>query len=288
MQSLRETSIAQIKSVPGLFISDRFAARSLSLLKSLNIKYILSVTRPEDRPKFDPKDHAESDVHVNSDRFVTRHVDINDDPTEDILLHLKDTCDWIEASLLSTSSDIGRQNRTAGKAGVLVHCTQGISRSGSIVIAYLMRKFSLDYPAALALVRESRALVSPNPGFEAQLRIWRSCAYDVYLSHDYFAAGSAALEEKDVYRSWKSARDAMLKADGAEEKLNKARFASMAIMAAKFGKKRAQDNEEGTNSDYLGIGKSVAGEKEKAWKNVEKMEEEWTRRLITGDYSIPD
>ena len=108
----------------------------MSRLNSLNIKCILSVTRPEDKPKLSSKDYAESDVPSFGDQFVMKHIDINDDPTEDILLYLKEACDWIEASLLSTSSNIDKKKRTAGTVGVLIHCTQGITRSGSIVIAY--------------------------------------------------------------------------------------------------------------------------------------------------------
>jgi protein-tyrosine phosphatase len=55
-----------------------------------------------------------------------KHLDIDDDPLEDLLVHLKETCDWIEASL-------GPETE---RVGVLVHCTQGISRSGAIVVAY--------------------------------------------------------------------------------------------------------------------------------------------------------
>jgi dual specificity phosphatase 12 len=114
--------------------TSRFAARSVSLLKSLNISYVLSVTRPEDLPKFNSGDGAESETSASKDELVVKHIDINDDPTEDILQYLKDACDWIETSLTAepTKAEVGDPKQV----GVLVHCTQGISRSGSIVIAY--------------------------------------------------------------------------------------------------------------------------------------------------------
>ncbi|KFZ14887.1 hypothetical protein V501_03004 [Pseudogymnoascus sp. VKM F-4519 (FW-2642)] len=231
MESLKDTSISQIKPVPGLFISDRFAARSISLLKDLSIGYIISVTRAEDVPKF----NAESDTSDIKDVFVQKHVDINDDPTEDILIHLKDTCDWIKTSLASAPTDIEDSPK---QTGVLVHCTQGISRSGSVVIAYLMREFSLNYAASLALARESRSLITPNLGFEAQLGIWGQCKYDIFIHEP----GSTTVREKYGYKAWKYNRDNLV--GRGEEVVNRARFASMASMAASFGKRRHQSMEQ--------------------------------------------
>lgn len=145
-----------------------------------------------------------------------------------------------------------------------------------------MRKFSLNYPAALALARESRPLVTPNPGFEYQLRVWHFCGYDIYLSDESTTSNSSSLEEKEAYKAWKSNRDAML--GRGEETINKARFASMASVAASFGRRRVQESEETRDrKDVQGEEKSEE-EKRKAWENVEKMEQEWTRRLITGTY----
>lgn len=106
----------------------------MSLLKSLNIRYILSVTLSEDLPKFNSQDKAESSARTFKDELVMKHIDINDDPTEDILCHLQGACDWIENSLLSKSKEV--VNDSTAPVGVLVHCTQGISRSGSIIVAY--------------------------------------------------------------------------------------------------------------------------------------------------------
>lgn len=52
---------------------------------------------------------------------------------------------------------------------VLVHCNAGVSRSGSIVIAYLMACLRIPFKQALGLVQEKRACVDPNPGFAEYL-----------------------------------------------------------------------------------------------------------------------
>lgn len=53
---------------------------------------------------------------------------------------------------------------------VLVHCIQGISRSVSIVIAYLIYKNKLTYDKAFSLVQSKRTIASPNFGFAIQLQ----------------------------------------------------------------------------------------------------------------------
>ena len=89
------------------------------------------MTGSEHVPKFDTP-AWDDDYHQ---KLKHKHIDIDDDPTEDILCHLKDACDWIETGLQS-GSKIGDDRDEHRQVGVLVHCTQGISRSGSIVVAY--------------------------------------------------------------------------------------------------------------------------------------------------------
>lgn len=54
--------------------------------------------------------------------------------------------------------------------GVLVHCAQGMSRSGTVVVGYLMWKNKQPVEAALAQVQRCRPVVEPNPGFMLQLQ----------------------------------------------------------------------------------------------------------------------
>jgi protein-tyrosine phosphatase len=56
--------------------------------------------------------------------------------------------------------------------GVLVHCAFGVSRSSTLVIAFLMRKLKIGYLEAFSYVRRKRPVVRPNPGFQEQLKAW--------------------------------------------------------------------------------------------------------------------
>ena len=51
---------------------------------------------------------------------------------------------------------------------VYVHCQAGVSRSASIVLAFLMMKRSMDVLEAVKTVREKREIF-PNDGFLKQL-----------------------------------------------------------------------------------------------------------------------
>jgi len=88
-----------------------------------------------------------------SDSFKFLKVDVSDHSDEDIRCHFEQCFAFIEDA-----------KRHSGK--VLVHCRQGISRSATVVIAYLMqsrRIFCLD--DALHFVQSKREKVCPNIGF---------------------------------------------------------------------------------------------------------------------------
>jgi len=57
-------------------------------------------------------------------------------------------------------------NFVSGK--LYVHCISGVSRSATIVLAFLMLKRELSLMDALKLVREKRKIL-PNDGFLQQL-----------------------------------------------------------------------------------------------------------------------
>jgi dual specificity phosphatase 12 len=62
---------------------------------------------------------------------------------------------------------------------ILVHCDLGISRSPTIIIAYLMRKYHAKREDVLAFVR-SKQKVKPNANFTRQLQIWEQVGYQVW------------------------------------------------------------------------------------------------------------
>eukprot|EP00850_Spirogloea_muscicola_P013521 SM000092S24489 [mRNA] locus=s92:249987:253229:- [translate_table: standard] len=83
-----------------------------------------------------------------------------DTPAEDITSVLYDVFDYIE------------EVREL-KGRVFVHCYQGVSRSSSLVIGYLMWRSGASFEDVFREVKEKRGVTNPNMGFACQLLQWQ-------------------------------------------------------------------------------------------------------------------
>ncbi|XP_067269307.1 dual specificity protein phosphatase 26-like [Pseudorasbora parva] len=82
-------------------------------------------------------------------------IDAQDSLTYDMSIHFNNGAEFIHAAL-----------EEGGK--ILVHCHVGVSRSATIVLAYLMLKQNMTLVEAIKKVKEGRG-VYPNQGFLRQL-----------------------------------------------------------------------------------------------------------------------
>lgn len=83
--------------------------------------------------------------------------DVADEPKALILPRLPSVINFIQEALDKNG-------------GVLVYCTDGVSRSAAIVIAYLMYCKRKTYSDAYAFVKLKRSVAKPNFGFVKQLQ----------------------------------------------------------------------------------------------------------------------
>ncbi|KAI5830331.1 phosphatases II [Schizophyllum commune Tattone D] len=135
---------------PRLYLSDYFTARDEDTLARLGITHVVSVLEME--PMLPAIIPAENRLHVK----------LLDNTGEDILSRLDETTEFIRRALAENEHN---------KA--LVHCVQGISRSATVVCAYLLAT-STPKPGMLSeevidWIRERRIVVCPNLGFRLQL-----------------------------------------------------------------------------------------------------------------------
>eukprot|EP00775_Hariotina_reticulata_P009813 gene9813-9971_t len=134
-----------------LYIGSKETERCLTALQAVGITHILQAGG-ELRPTF-------------PDNFVYKHLSVGDEDDEDLVAEFKDAFEFIEE---------GRK-----QGAVLVHCAQGMSRSGTIAIGYLMWRERLSYETALAHVQQARPVVDPNEGFTLQLQEFERISCDL-------------------------------------------------------------------------------------------------------------
>ncbi|MEZ6141778.1 MAG: dual specificity protein phosphatase [Zavarzinella sp.] len=69
------------------------------------------------------------------------------------------------------------KNQRAAKRTVYVHCMNGVSRSGMVVVAYLMARNQWSRDQAIAQVRTKRPGLRPNPAFLQLLLEWEQAIF---------------------------------------------------------------------------------------------------------------
>ncbi|XP_060912300.1 uncharacterized protein si:dkey-175m17.7 [Labrus mixtus] len=129
--------------LPFLFLGNERDAQDLDLLMRLNIGYVVNVTTH--LPLY----------HVNSGLRYKR-LPATDNSKQNLRQYFEEVFEFIEEAYQSGQ-------------GVLVHCQAGVSRSATIVIAYLMKHTLMTMTDAYKYVRSRRPVVSPNLNFMGQL-----------------------------------------------------------------------------------------------------------------------
>jgi len=132
-----------------IYIGNLAAAKSIDLRRQFGITHLLSVC--QDIPPEGPN-------HLV--------IPVQDSEYDDILIHLPDACRFIK----NTVESGGR---------VLVHCYMGISRSATVIAAYLMSSRQIPVQKAIAIIKRARPQIQPNYGFIKSLYAFEACRYSV-------------------------------------------------------------------------------------------------------------
>ena len=133
---------------PGLFMSGDSVAKSHELLVEHGITHVVNCVG-----------FTCGEYHKDkSIKYLTLYLE--DSPNQDIGKVLYHVFEFIEAAY-----------EEGGK--VLVHCTQGISRSAALCIAYIMYNRKMPYEEAFKGVKAIRGVTNPNIGFTCQLLHWQ-------------------------------------------------------------------------------------------------------------------
>jgi len=103
-------------------------------------------------------------------KFSYKRVKLDDEPSANLIRILPDALAFIGEAQLRRSP-------------ILVHCTRGISRSASVVIAFLMLHKMVGYDVARKIVDSKRQFIYPNPGFHVQLKQFETMMASVPRGH---------------------------------------------------------------------------------------------------------
>ena len=130
--------------IPNLFIGDIASSCNFEELNNLNITHIITAILGV-KPQF-----------PNSN-FIYKNLNIRDTEWENIYPYLDECVDFIDDALSN-----------GGK--VFVHCVCGVSRSATIIAAYLMKMHDKTCDDAIHSLQSIRPIVDPNPYFRQQLK----------------------------------------------------------------------------------------------------------------------
>jgi atypical dual specificity phosphatase len=136
--------------LPRLYISDLGVAENPQLLASLGITHVLSILRGF-------VDLRTTTSHITP---TIKHTQI---PLDDLPFA------ELAAVLPSTTAFIHNALESSPHAKVLVHCVQGVSRSASVVSAYLMWRYGWSVMDSVGFVKRKRPVAEPSYGFLGQL-----------------------------------------------------------------------------------------------------------------------
>jgi protein tyrosine phosphatase len=120
-------------------ISSEIDNKDIKRILTLNKKHIHS---PEERAEMKKKN------------IVYKYIKIEDKSDSHISDYFDEAIEFIKG---------------AGGDPVLVHCSYGVSRSASIIIAYLIKEKNMTYEQALNYVKMIRPRINPNRGFRKEL-----------------------------------------------------------------------------------------------------------------------
>lgn len=125
----------------GLYLGSYYDAMNIYYLRELNIKHVINLSQISYKYK---------------DEFNYYEISIPDDEDTDISKYFHKTNNFIINALIK-------------KENVFCYCFAGVSRSATIILAFLIKKRKMNLQEALNLLSQKRKSICPNPGFLTQL-----------------------------------------------------------------------------------------------------------------------
>lgn len=130
------------KVLPGLYLGNIRDAKDKEQLTKYGITHVVSI-----------HDNAQA----LNENLIYKCFHAADSPDQEISVYFKESIDFIHNCRLNGGA-------------CLVHCMAGVSRSTTLVAAYIMAVTQLDWREALKAIKCARPIANPNYGFKRQLQ----------------------------------------------------------------------------------------------------------------------
>ncbi|CAO2590631.1 Dual specificity protein phosphatase 13 isoform B [Lemmus lemmus] len=148
----RTTTLTHINEVwPNLFLGDAYAARDKSRLIQLGITHVVNVAAGKFQVDTGAKFYRGTPLEYYG-------IEADDNPFFDLSVYFLPVARYIRDALNTPQSR------------VLVHCAMGVSRSATVVLAFLMICENMTLVDAIQTVQAHRD-ICPNSGFLRQLQV---------------------------------------------------------------------------------------------------------------------
>jgi len=132
-----------------IYLGSEIDAMDTSNLAKYNITHVLTIM------------HKKLPEDVTSNLTGYKHISVLDCPSTDLYCHFSEAFEFLNSNIKPGCN-------------TLVHCHQGISRSSTICLAYMMMKTQQTMEICYEKLREKRNIISPNFGFLGQLKRYES------------------------------------------------------------------------------------------------------------------
>ncbi|KAI0683345.1 protein-tyrosine phosphatase-like protein [Cytidiella melzeri] len=140
-----QTSLPPTEIIPRLYMSDLAAAESPTIITHFGITHVVSVMR------------GAVSLPATPIPLSWLQIPITDNPFSELAEHLPGAVSYISRAMQDP------------RARVLVHCVQGVSRSASVICAFLIKEYHYAPMQAVQYVKSRRPNAEPNSGFITQL-----------------------------------------------------------------------------------------------------------------------
>jgi protein-tyrosine phosphatase len=137
--------------IDGIYVGSALSARNAVVLRKLNVSVFINAARGKDGRYVDQNNVSASNYQPE---FLT--LNMRDDDTQTLRPAIDTACACLEKAV------------AAGKK-TIVYCQMGVSRSVTVISAYLIKNHQMSPLEAIEFIRQQRCQADPIPHFVAQL-----------------------------------------------------------------------------------------------------------------------